>query len=59
MALVLPSPVTVAIFPYCHSAWSKVFISVSAFFVVGSGSGELCFFVLRAAFHPLGQNKRA
>lgn len=61
MALVLPSLVMVAmIFPYCHSAWSKVFISVSAFFfVVGSGSGGLCFLVLRAAFHPSGQNKRA
>lgn len=59
MALVLPSLVMVAmIFPYCHTAWSKVFISVSAFFV-GSGSGGLCFLVLRAAFHPLGQNKRA
>lgn len=59
MALVLPSLVMVAmIFPYCHTAWNKVFISVSAFFV-GSGSGGLCFLVLRAAFHPLGQNKRA
>lgn len=61
MALVLPSLVMVAmIFPYCHSAWSKVFISVSAFFVVvvGSGSGGLCFLVLRAAFRPLGEKKR-
>lgn len=59
MALVLPSLVMVAmIFPNCHSAWSKVLMSILAFFV-GSGSGGLCFLVLRAAFHPLGKNKRA
>lgn len=33
-------------------------MNILAFFV-GSGSRGLCFLVLRAAFHPLGKNKRA